>query len=210
MRMLVAAFLTAQLLGAPSAFGQSAVPTVTPPRDKNCSELTRSGVSVYVASPLGFTASTRAFMYEKLIPAIQQAGVNPVNPWDSGPDVEKKIVAVKRVTNLDERRAEWKKIVDMLGQANARSIECVDGIVAVLEGVDVDSGTAAEIGYGAALNKWIIGYREDLRHTGEDETAEVNLQVEFFIRASNGVIVHSLDELTKTLRVGQSERASPR
>jgi nucleoside 2-deoxyribosyltransferase len=91
-------------------------------------------------------------------------------------------------------------VIDLLGENNAQDIRKADGVVAVLDGVDVDSGTAAEIGYATALGKWVIGYRSDFRRTGEDETSEVNLQVEFFIRKSGGVIVHTLPELENELK----------
>src|SRR5713226_3404530 len=46
---------------------------------------------VYVASPLGFSAATRKFMNDQLIPSIGKAGVRPVNPWDASEEVQKKI-----------------------------------------------------------------------------------------------------------------------
>lgn len=55
------------------------------------------------------------------------------------------------------------------------------GVVAVLDGVDLDSGTTAEIGYATGPGKWVIGYRCDFRRTGEDVASQVNLRVEFFI-----------------------------
>ena len=79
-------------------------------------------------------------------------------------------------------------------------------MVAILDGVDVDSGTAAETGYAAALGKWIIGYRGDLRRTGEDETAVVNLQVDYFIHKNDGVLVHTLSDLEKELRIRKDLR----
>jgi nucleoside 2-deoxyribosyltransferase len=40
-----------------------------------------------------------------------------------------------------------------LGGDNARAIEQSQVVVAVLDGPDVDSGTASEVGYAAALGK---------------------------------------------------------
>ncbi len=70
-------------------------------------------------------------------------------------------------------------------------------IVAVLDGTDVDSGTAAEIGYGFARGKVIIGYRGDFRIAAENEGAIVNLQVDYFIRASGGSIITAIADLPK-------------
>ena len=60
-------------------------------------------------------------------------------------------------------------------------IETSAGILAQLDGVDVDSGTASEIGYGSALNLFICGVRSDFRLSSDNEGTRVNLQVEYFI-----------------------------
>lgn len=69
----------------------------------------------------------------------------------------------------------------------------------MLDGTDLDSGTAAEIGYGFAMHKPIIGYRSDPRLCTDNEGAVINLQVEYFIRASGGEIVTHLDDLYAAL-----------
>lgn len=71
----------------------------------------------------------------------------------------------------------------------------VDGsdlIVAVLDGVDVDSGTAWEIGYAYAKGKPVIGLRTDFRDLSD---GIVNLMVEMAIVA----LARDEDELLKTL-----------
>ncbi|MBV9189525.1 MAG: nucleoside 2-deoxyribosyltransferase, partial [Betaproteobacteria bacterium] len=135
-----------------------------------------------------------------LIPAIAKSGVTPINPWAPNPRIDAQIQAVQAFSDLPSRREAWTRLIDDIGGTNAKSIQRADGVVAVLDGVDVDSGTAAELGYAAALGKWIVGYRGDFRRTGDDETATVNLQVEYFIRRSGGVIVRSLAELDHELR----------
>jgi len=159
-----------------------------------------SSLVVYLANPLGFAESTRSFLYERLLPAIENTGIKVINPWQETDLVREKFASLKRQTELNVRRGVWKEVVNIAGEVNARAIESADGIVAVLDGPDVDSGTAAEIGYGAALGKWIIGYRGDLRRTGEDEAANVNLQVDYFIHKNRGLIVHTVDELVDRLR----------
>lgn len=72
-------------------------------------------------------------------------------------------------------------------------IDLADGLLAVLDGVDVDSGTAAEIGFAASRGKPIVGLRLDVRQTGDNEGAVVNLQVEHFIASSGGGITRTLD-----------------
>jgi nucleoside 2-deoxyribosyltransferase len=187
------------LLGASWAHGKSGQETKTMQETAKQS-LEHAALAVYVASPLGFAESTKSFMNDKLIPAIQGTGVRPINPWDPNPKMQGKIEQTKEIQYLGARKVAWIKIVEELGRANADKIEKADGIVAILDGVDVDSGTAAEVGYGTALGKWVIGYRGDSRRTGENEVSEVNLQVEYFIRRNGGVVVHSLTELTKELK----------
>ena len=64
--------------------------------------------------------------------------------------------------------------------------KCVEGIdssdivVAVLDGIDVDSGTAWEIGYAYAQKKPVIGLRTDFRSLSD---GIVNLMVEMAIVA---------------------------
>jgi nucleoside 2-deoxyribosyltransferase len=52
---------------------------------------------------------------------------------------------------------------DSIFAANLRGLEGADLVVCNLEGIDVDSGTAWEIGYAAARGKSIIGIRTDFR-----------------------------------------------
>lgn len=86
----------------------------------------------------------------------------------------------------------------LVGEKNASMIQRADAVMAVLDGSDVDSGTAAEVGYAAALGKPVVGYRTDIREAGE-AGAEVNLQVEFFVRVTGGRITSSLDEAVALL-----------
>jgi len=157
-------------------------------------------LTIYLASPLGFAKSTESFMKNELIPSIKGTGVTVINPWDADSEVNRKIEEAKSINDLNKRRAAWREIIQLLGRANAKSIEQSDGVVAVLDGVDVDSGTAAEIGYATAVGKWVIGYRGDFRRTGEDVASEVNLQVEYFIYKSGGSVVHNLPDLVRELR----------
>lgn len=72
-------------------------------------------------------------------------------------------------------------------------IQRADAVLAILDGSDVDSGTAAEVGFAAALEKPVVGYRTDIRQAGE-AGAVVNLQVEYFIRVTGGRITTSIEE----------------
>ncbi|MEA2511072.1 MAG: hypothetical protein QOJ59_559 [Thermomicrobiales bacterium] len=149
-------------------------------------------MKIYLASPLGFAESTRAYM--EVLRERLGVHVEVVNPWD-GTEFEEDLRRAPLIENREERLALLWTINDSIGRANADNIRACDGVVAVLDGVDVDSGTAAEIGFAYALGKWIAGLRTDFRQTGENEAAVVNLQVRHFIDSSGGTLVTTIDDL---------------
>lgn len=59
---------------------------------------------------------------------------------------------------------------------NLAALRACDVVVAVLDGVDVDSGTAFEVGYAYALGKPVVGLRTDFRTLGCEGV--VNLMIE--------------------------------
>lgn len=76
-----------------------------------------------------------------------------------------------------------------------KCVEGLDGsdiVVAVLDGVDVDSGTAWEIGYAYAKEKPVIGIRTDFRSLSD---GIVNLMVEMAIVS----LAKDEDELLKII-----------
>ena len=98
-----------------------------------------------------------------------------------------------------DRRDAWRRLNVEIGGNNRAGIDRADMVLAVLDGADVDSGTAAEIGYAFAKGKPILGYRGDFRLSADNEGSIVNLQVEYFIRQSGGDIVASIKELGPAL-----------
>jgi nucleoside 2-deoxyribosyltransferase len=110
-----------------------------------------------------------------------------------------KIEAVQRMPYGPERREAWRALNREIGGNNRAAIDEAHAVVAVLDGVDVDSGTAAEIGYAFARGKLIVGYRGDFRLSADNEGSIVNLQVEYFIRQSGGAIVDRYDDLASAL-----------
>jgi nucleoside 2-deoxyribosyltransferase len=68
-----------------------------------------------------------------------------------------------------------------------------------LECTDVDSGTAAEIGYAAAIHTPVVGLRTDTRLSSDNEGSVVNLQVEHFSRLSGGELVFDLGDAVREL-----------
>ena len=152
--------------------------------------------SVYLASPLGFAASTRPFMAE-LVRALAPH-VDVSNPWDEQ-GFDEQFERAKLIPDRAERLAAYAKINAEIARRNEARIRAADAMIAVLDGVDVDSGTAAEIGFAYALGKRIDGLRTDVRQTGENEAALVNLQVRYFIDASGGHVATTVEDLLAIL-----------
>jgi nucleoside 2-deoxyribosyltransferase len=122
--------------------------------------------AVYVASPLGFSTIGRAYYQQTLLPTIKAAGLRPLDPWAPK---HAKVSGLSEALKLplgDERVA----------------------LLAVVDGNDIDSGTAAEIGAASALGKPVVGLRTDFRSMGDNDGSPINLQVEFFIRNNGGAI----------------------
>src|SRR5262245_7350691 len=164
---------------------------------------------IYMAGPLGFSEAGRHFHSTVLVPFLKGLDYDVLDPWalaDPGA-----IEAVQNMPCGPERRGAWRKLNQKIGAANRAAIDAADGVVAILDGPDVDSGTAAEIGYAFARGKLIVGYRGDFRLSADNEGGTVNLQVEFFIRESGGTIVARYEDLETTLKPLRARRpATPR
>jgi nucleoside 2-deoxyribosyltransferase len=142
----------------------------------------------YLASPLGFTEAGRDYYARVYVPALA-AVVTAVDPWALTSPAEiaaAEAGGTERVLALE------------IGRRNAAAIRSCELLVAYLDGQEPDSGTVAELGYGAALGLRCFGLRSDLRQAGEAGVA-VNLQVEAFIVESGGIVCATLDELVAAL-----------
>lgn len=138
--------------------------------------------AVYVASPLGFTVPTRAFYAEVLLPRIADTGFEVLDPWSAS------AVAFEHAFVLqgDEHDTALAQANRLAGATNERLIRQCSAVFAVLDGEDVDSGTASEVGFAAALGRPVVGWRSDLRQAGDNKQSLVKLQVEHFVRSSGG------------------------
>jgi nucleoside 2-deoxyribosyltransferase len=76
---------------------------------------------------------------------------------------------------------------------NLKGVENSDILVAVIDGADVDSGTAWEIGFAFAKGKPLLGLRTDFRTLGIEGT--VNLMIERSV-----VLCMSVSELLNHLK----------
>lgn len=118
----------------------------------------------YLASPYGFALATQGYL-RHLMTRIEEAGVRIEDPWAdimaSGglPQQERKITA------------------QQVALPNFARIDRSDFVIAILDGTDVDSGVACEIGYAFAKGKPVLGLRTDWRDLGDLPGHAVNLQV---------------------------------
>ena len=153
---------------------------------------------VYLASPLGFAGSTKRFM-EELEEALA-AHVVIDNPWRFETIAAAEFARADTIRDREEHIAAYHALNHRIAAANEAAIRQADWLIGVLDGVDVDSGTAAEIGYAYALGKRIWGLRTDFRTTGDNPGSTVNLQVQYFIEASGGRIVTTLADLLAAIQ----------
>lgn len=137
------------------------------------------GATVYVAGPL-FDEGERWWI-EKVDATIQAAGLDTFLPHRDNPP--------KTADNVGE-----------IFDNNVAAINAASLVVASLNGVTTDDGTAWEVGYAYALQRHIIGIHTDWRRRFDDEV--VNLMIE---RSANS-LARSLDELTTQLVSWQATR----
>lgn len=154
-------------------------------------------MNIYIAGPLGFSEAGRSFHEGTVIPVLVGLGHEVLDPWKLTD--QRKIDAVLRMPYGPARRDAWRRLNVEIGNNNREAIDRCDVVFAVLDGVDVDSGTAAEIGYAFARGKPVLGYRGDFRLSADNEGSMVNLQVEYFIRQSGGDVITSFNDLRAAL-----------
>ncbi len=112
--------------------------------------------NVYLAAPL-FSEAERDFN-RKLRDEIKRAAFSVFLPQE------------------DSNNVKGDKRQEIIFNKNLNAIENSDIIVAVVDGIDIDSGTAWEIGYASAKGKPVIGLRTDFRTLGIE--GRVNLMIE--------------------------------
>lgn len=131
----------------------------------------------YLASPCGFAELTKPG-YEAFKARLREV-VEIHCPWEPLP------------TDL----AAAELMVEVVGFGNAAAIRECDGLIAIVDGSDVDSGTAAEIGFAYGIGKPMIGFRADLRSAGDIPGAMINCQVQYFLNEIHTSVEALLDWL---------------
>ncbi len=132
--------------------------------------------NVYLAAPL-FSEAECDFN-SRLRDELEGIGMGVFLPQEHSNEID---------SELDARQ-------ESIFSKNVAAIDKADILVAVLDGVDVDSGTAWEIGYAHALGKPVYGLRTDFRTLGIEGV--VNLMIERSV-----VLCTSLGELVERLEL---------
>ncbi len=154
-------------------------------KDSGLSESKRKKVA-YIASPLGFTESGIPFL--RSLKKKLSKFFTVVDPWEY---IFSKDISSIRIEN---EMLTMNQLIS-IGKGNEEKIRSADVVIAVLDGPQVDDGTASEIGFAYGIGKRVYGYRGDLRKSGESCATVVNLQVQAFIIASGGHIFESLGDM---------------
>jgi nucleoside 2-deoxyribosyltransferase len=151
--------------------------------------------AVYVASPLGFSEPGRHYLATVLHPRLRAGGWEILDPWEDATGTVAATLALPPGSGRLEALLEMSRAI---GHRNRSMLAAADAVLAVLDGPDADSGTAAEIGWAAARGTPVVGWRSDFR-LADHEAARVNLQVEDFVLVSGGTMVISLDDAVAAL-----------
>ncbi|MCE8426049.1 MAG: nucleoside 2-deoxyribosyltransferase [Candidatus Methanoperedens sp.] len=130
--------------------------------------------SIYLAAPL-FSEAELDFN-RKLRDVIEEAGYRVFLPQEDSNNIKDDMNRQKIIFNK-----------------NIAAIEDSDVLVAVIDGTDVDSGTAWEIGYAYSKRKMVLGLRTDFRTLGIEGT--VNLMIERSV-----MLFSSITEILNHLR----------
>ena len=147
---------------------------------------------IYLASPLGFSPEYRSYL-ERVKARLDQLSYEVFDPWEE--PFGKLHDEASRIKDYVERIEAYRLIAAKMGKFNATGIEDSDMLLGILDGAEVDSGTASEIGYAAGLGKRCYGLRTDRRDCGDHAGLPINLQVLFFIEQSGGKLFRSIEEI---------------
>lgn len=150
-------------------------------------------MKIYLASPLGFNPEHSDYRH-RIKAHLQAEGHQLFDPWEQ-PHVEQAIASAMDVKDRDQREKALAEAADYTGRMNAEGLDGCDVVLAVLDGAEPDSGTVAELGYGAGKDKRCYGLRTDRRHSGDLPGLPINLQVLYFITSSGGSLFRSINQI---------------
>jgi nucleoside 2-deoxyribosyltransferase len=148
---------------------------------------------LYLASPLGFSPENIAYL-NKIKVKLASLGFEIFDPWDQ-PQFKERLDHAAQEKAFDARAAQFQDVARQIGMCNEGGIRWANYVLAVLDGAEPDSGTAAEVGFASALGKKCYGLRTDQRDCGDFVGLPVNLQVMHFIERSGGHLFRTIEEI---------------
>jgi nucleoside 2-deoxyribosyltransferase len=148
---------------------------------------------IYLASPLGFSAEHGDYR-ERIRNRLISQDFVIFDTWEQKQFVSR-IEGALALMNYGDRIRAFREISSEIGTRNEEGLRDADIVFAVLDGAEVDSGTASEVGFGCALGKKCYGLRTDVRNSGELEGIPLNLQVLHFIESTGGKLFRRIEEI---------------
>jgi nucleoside 2-deoxyribosyltransferase len=112
------------------------------------SDTSIEGSKVYLASGLGFSHELKGYR-DKTKRRLTEIGCTVSDPWEQ--PFHAAIEQAHAITDWPARVEAFKRIARQIGTANEDMIRECDAVLGVLDGAEVGSGVASEIGFGAAL-----------------------------------------------------------
>jgi nucleoside 2-deoxyribosyltransferase len=128
---------------------------------------------LYLANPYGFSTSQREYLLPKIIEKIQSLGIEVLEPFEEN-------------NQVDFSKKDWAYDV---GQDDVHDVLNCDGIFAVVNGLEPDSGVMVELGIAIGYNKLIDAsmlfadkkqiflFRDDFRNSTDSEMYPLNLML---------------------------------
>lgn len=152
-------------------------------------KLTGEDREVYLAGPEGFTPVLLQWHNQVLVPAVRSAGLVPLSPWGRWED---EFARLQALPPGPDRLVQFVELNKKVGEANVRMISRAWAVLAQLDGAEIDSGTASEIGFASAIGVFICGVRTDSRISCDNEGSLLNLQIDYFIARTGGHVHRDL------------------
>jgi nucleoside 2-deoxyribosyltransferase len=139
---------------------------------------------IYLAGPL-FTDAEKAW-HRSAMTCLRDAGFQVVWPGD--------LLTEKRIREAGDAAP------SLIFRSCREALDNSALVVALLDGVQVDDGTAWEIGYAYAMKKAVYGVRTDSRAAGDTKFNRVNSMIEICLAGMAG----TLGEVIEMLKSGSS------
>ena len=150
-------------------------------------------LKIYLASPLGFSVEMKPYL-ERIKSRLHQLGHEVFDPW-SLPHFGELIRRASEIENHQERVSAFARLAQEIGAENENGIVGSDILLAVLDGTEMDSGTAAEVGFAVGIGLKCFGLRTDWRDCGDFVGLPVNLQVLHFVEKSGGRLFRRIEDI---------------